>query len=166
VERSADWLAQAEENLALSWPLPAIFSSRPRPESLRRFLDALAREGENVAAAVVYGSMARGDYKAHRDWDVLVVLRRDPGVPVLDRFLAYAGLSPDGWVQVFPYTVAELEDMFASFHLTVLDALEEGVVVYEDGTWRGLHQRFLELRGTGTLRRLHTGRTWQIGAPH
>jgi predicted nucleotidyltransferase len=137
-------------------------STRPRLESLRLFLDRLAGEVDDVAVVVVYGSMARGDYDASSDWDVLLVVRSDAGLPILQRFLRFGALSSDGWVQVFPYTTGELETMFATFHLTVLDALEDGIPIYDDGTWAALRARFLHLRNTAVLTRLERPRGWKI----
>jgi hypothetical protein len=142
--------------------LPDQLSRRPRPDSLRLFLDALAAEAGNVAAVIVYGSMARGDFDAYSDWDVLLALHGDEDRPVLQRFQHYGALSADGWVQVFPYTTAELEMMLATFHLTVLDALEDGVAVYDMGIWQMLRERFLRLRRTEVLTRLERPRGWRI----
>jgi predicted nucleotidyltransferase len=80
-----------------------------------------------VERAVVFGSVARGDFNRWSDIDVLVVARHLPDrwvdrLEVLGRS-APAGLSPVGW------TPSELDDMRRRRNPIAVEADEAGVVV-------------------------------------
>jgi len=53
---------------------------------LERFLEELLeRRGEEVEFVVLFGSMARGDWSAGSDYDLLIGLRGDDGRRFIDR---------------------------------------------------------------------------------
>lgn len=137
-------------------------SDRPRLDSLAAFMDALfEREGENVAFVVLFGSMARGNWSLHSDFDVLVGLQHDDRVRFIDRLRDF-DLSPNGDVEAFPYYLAEIERMFRSFHLTILAALRDGIVLYDGASWGGYRRRYQLLLDSGHLQRLDRG--WRYTA--
>jgi len=116
-----------------------------------------SREDDNIAFVVLYGSMARGDWSVHSDFDVLVALNRDDGVRFIDRLRIF-DISPNGDVEAFPYYLSEIEKMFRRFHLTILAALRDGVVLYDSGSWATYHHRYKSLLASGHLTSL--GRGW------
>ena len=61
-------------------------SDRPEVAKLERFLEELLeRRGEEVEFVVLFGSMARGDWSAGSDYDLLIGLRGDDGRRFIDR---------------------------------------------------------------------------------
>lgn len=113
-------------------------------------------EGDNVAFVILHGSMARGDWSANSDYDLVVGLVRDDHVRFIDRLRVF-DLSLLGDVEAFPYYLREVEAMFRSFHLTVLAALRDGIVLHDNGTWAAYQMRYERLLASGHLQRLERG---------
>lgn len=82
----------------------------------------------DVRSVIVAGSVARGDFNAWSDLDVLVVA---PELPdrLLDRLALLMADSPPG-MQVFGYEPDELVHEWRRRNALVLDACEHGVVVH------------------------------------
>jgi predicted nucleotidyltransferase len=96
---------------------------------LRTWAQALAAEG-NIAAVILFGSLARGDCTAQSDADVVVLLYQDDR-PFHERLL---NGSPDDiglGVDVFPYTLAEARRSVAEGWGVMRPALADGVVLFE-----------------------------------
>ncbi len=96
---------------------------------LRTWAQALAADG-NIAAVILFGSLARGDCTAQSDADVVVLLYQDDR-PFHERLL---NGSPDDiglGVDVFPYTLAEARRSVAEGWGVMRPALADGVVLFE-----------------------------------
>lgn len=81
---------------------------------------------------VLFGSLARGDYHALSDIDLLIV--KDTPVPFVERIGPVIALcAGEGPLPVEPlvYTPAELEQLQAGGNSFVERALAEGVTIYE-----------------------------------
>lgn len=140
-------------------------SDRPHLDSLENFLLALeAYAGKQVACIVLYGSMARGDWSANSDYDVLIGLHGEPDERFIDRLVPFGRLSRDGRVEALPYHLRELERMFCHFNLVVLAALRDGVVLHDDGTWTNYQRRYAHLLESGDLKSLDRGWQWTEAA--
>jgi predicted nucleotidyltransferase len=102
---------------------------------LSRLTRALRTE-PNVALAVLYGSTARGDERAHSDVDLLVALREDGPAAALGlqrRLEQTIGRRVD---------LARLPRIEQQSPLLLLDALQEGrVLVDRDDRWPRLRAR-------------------------
>ena len=103
-----------------------------------------AREAD-VESVVLYGSMARGDWSRHSDFDVLVGLESDPQPRFIDRLGTFLDLSRTGDVEALPYTLPQVERMFTHLNLVILAALRDGIVLYDRGMWRRYQERFQTL---------------------
>jgi len=101
---------------------------------------------------VVFGSRARGDWKPWSDVDVLVVLREAPRGFERLTAVPYAPM-----VQPWVYTEGEARAALESFDLALLDALEHGVVLYDDGFWGELKGRFAALKEEWGLEEVEGG---------
>lgn len=135
-------------------------SDRPRTESLRTFLEGLwTSQGPDLEFVVLYGSMARGDWSAGSDFDVLVGLRQVEDERLVDRLPAMDRLS-DGWVEALPYSLAQIERMFRGFNLVVLGALRDGLVLYDRGSWAEYQARYRNLVEAGHLAPEPRGFSW------
>jgi predicted nucleotidyltransferase len=116
-------------------------SDRPRLDSLRSFVDALLREAAGALELVVlYGSMARGDWSARSDFDLLVGLREHDGRSMLERLQWLSGLNPGG-VHAVAYCLEELARMERDHHVTLLEAGEHGIELFDRGWFRSFRQR-------------------------
>lgn len=82
-------------------------------------------------AGILYGSFARGDFHLGSDIDVLVISDSLPAFTLERMELLYryveGGIEPKG------YTREEFQRMKKSGNPTVLGALKEGVVLWDDG---------------------------------
>ncbi|RLE58667.1 MAG: hypothetical protein DRJ32_06040 [Thermoprotei archaeon] len=94
--------------------------------------------------------MAKGTYNIYSDFDLIVVVRKEE-LPFKDRPLKYSKYS-DGWVEAFVYTREEVEYMFREFNTLILEALKDGIIIYDDGFWSKLQSRFKELMEKGIIR--------------
>lgn len=134
----------------------------PRVESLRRFLEALlSKRKGRVRSVILFGSMAKGNYTPHSDYDVFIVVEGEEA-RFIDRLSDYSSFS-DGWVEPFTYTVEEVESMLRSYHPLLLDTLKDGIVLYDIGFWKLLREKFRRLLSEGIITPKKNG--WDIAAP-
>lgn len=97
----------------------------------RAFVETLARGGD-LLAAVVYGSVARGDFNVWSDVDLLLVLRsprRKPG----DSLAAAAASAPAG-IQVVTWTPEEFIQAHRRGNPIAREALTVGEVLHGSDT--------------------------------
>ena len=134
----------------------------PRVDSLRRYVEGLLKEkGDRVVSIVLFGSMARGDYTIHSDYDLLVIVDGEQ-LNFKDRLLEYSKHS-DGWVEPLTYTVDEVRQMLEDLNPLILDALKEGLAIYDRGLWSTLKHRFEQLLKQGVIAPKERG--WIIKRP-
>ncbi len=114
--------------------------------------EVLRKLGSNVRSIVVFGSRARGCWKPWSDIDVLIVLKLAP--EGLDRFklIPYTPM-----IQPWIYTEDEFYTALKNFDIAVLDALEHGIVVYDDGFWIEAKKYFQEFKKEWELVELEEG---------
>lgn len=92
------------------------------------------QEALGPLTAVLYGSYARGDFGLHSDVDIIIISDALPADP-LDRLATLYqyvsnNLEPKG------YTPSEFLELVDRRHPAILDILEHGVVLVDDGLWR------------------------------
>lgn len=95
-------------------------------ERAREFVTRIPAKAELVAA-VVYGSVARGDFNQWSDIDLLVVARNLPE-RFLDRNDVLAPAAVAG-VQAIAWTPDEFEHALSKRNAIAVDALDHGVVI-------------------------------------
>ena len=97
--------------------------------SLEEAVDRL-RSRYRLHAVVLFGSRARGDWGPWSDYDLLVVADFD--APYLERIgeimELLEGLGP---IEPHPYTLEEALSLLRRGSPTLVDALEEGAVLFE-----------------------------------
>lgn len=122
----------------------------PRFSSLQSFVDAILKQkGDRVLSIILFGSMAKGNYTRHSDYDLLVIVSHEE-LSFKDRLYEYS-LPSNGWVESFVYTREEAESMLESFHPLILDSLKDGLVIYDKGFWNHLKAGFNKLLEEGVL---------------
>ena len=133
-------------------------SDRPEVEKLERFLKTLEERKGEIEFIVLFGSMARGDWSAGSDYDLLIGLSGDDGKRFIDRLGEF---SPrEGNIEVFPYSRSEWRRMFEGFHPLLLEALEYGLVLWDRGAFAEMRERFRRWREEGRVAPWRCG--WRI----
>ena len=130
---------------------------------VRRYVEIL-RDRFHVRSVIVMGSRATGRWKPWSDTDVLVVADDLPKKSL--RWSALKDLDDElvgGLIEPRGYTSKELIDAIERFDLTVMDAIEDGIPVYDDGFWRKARERFEAVRRAFKLRRTDVG--WEYSIP-
>ena len=111
-------------------------------EALRRYAEESLSKG--AVAVVLIGSLARGDYTAFSDADVLIIVR-DDGRRHIDRVIDF--LDPRLPIDVEPrvYTVAELVKVASMCGRLIREVLLHGKLLAGDPSvielLRGVHDR-------------------------
>lgn len=109
-------------------PLAARVAERARLLALaREYADRLSRR-ISITAAVVAGSVARGDFNVWSDVDVVVIAEELPARAVDRASLLLA--DAQGGVQPIGYTIAEFAEANRRGDPLARSALSDGVVAY------------------------------------
>ena len=110
-------------------------SDRPDVDQFMAFVNAvLAQRSATLAFIVLFGSMARGDWSRGSDYDVLIGLCGDDNKRLLDRMAEFTPAVRIA-LDVFPYSRSEWQHMFTDRHPLLLEALEDGVVLWDQGAF-------------------------------
>lgn len=135
-------------------------SDDPEREQLERVLGHLSKQrGSDIEFVVLFGSRARGDWSLGSDFDLLLGLKGNDGQRLVDRIGEFSPPIPAN-VDLFPYSRAEWQRMFADRHPLLLEALEHGVVLRDDGAFAAMQKTFREWRRTGHVMPWRMG--WKI----
>ena len=102
----------------------------PSINEIRTTFEPFLRQG-GATRAIVFGSYARGEADRHSDLDLIIIA--DTNVDWFDRYRAFPGVYNiwRGGIDMLIYTPEELEKMLASGRAFIVDALWEGVTIYE-----------------------------------
>lgn len=135
-------------------------SSRPRFEDFRRTVERIVAErGEEIAFLVLFGSMAKGTWLPYSDYDLLIGLNYDDGKRFIDRIGEFQCLLHTD-ADVFPYSKSEWQKMFREFHLLMLEALDSGMVLVDDGSFAQMRAQFERWLREGIIQRRERG--WKL----
>jgi hypothetical protein len=129
-----------------------IWDGRPAIEYLANYIEQLSKL-TNVRAVVVIGSRASGTWKLGSDIDAIVVV---------DNAVSYTELPPPGVVDPRIYTVKELFEAINAAEYELIEAFEEGKIVYDDGIWKEMLKTYEEVKERLKIRRYKKG--WKIHA--
>ncbi|WP_304330008.1 nucleotidyltransferase domain-containing protein [Candidatus Culexarchaeum yellowstonense] len=127
-----------------------IWDGRPAIDYLADYIGLLSKL-TRVRAVVVIGSRARGAWKPSSDIDAIIVV---------DEAIPYAKLPPVGVVDPRIYTLKELLEAINEAEYEIIEAFEEGKVIYDDGLWREMLKTYEEVKEKLKIRRYKTG--WRI----
>ena len=108
-----------------------------------------------VKAVVLFGSRARGDWGPWSDYDLLVIAEFIS--PYLERIKEVLDLLGDIPLNIepHPYTLEETIDMLKRGNPTIVNALEEGKILYKNKDFEKISEILKELKKKG-LRRSKT----------
>jgi len=121
---------------------------------LERVVELLAKK-LRLKALILFGSRARGDWSPWSDYDLLVIADFDE--QYLDRIKKLLDILSEIPLEIepHPYTLQEALEMLKRGNPIIVDALEEGIVLYTTEDLNKLVETYRELRRRG-LRRSET----------
>ncbi|MBS7655812.1 nucleotidyltransferase domain-containing protein [Candidatus Bathyarchaeota archaeon] len=98
-----------------------------------------------VVAVLIFGSRARGDFKPWSDYDLLVIA--DFKERYLDRITNLLEVISDVElnIELHPYTLDEAVEMLRKGNPMLVDALSEGVILYQNEDFNILRSTYKEL---------------------
>ena len=119
---------------------------------VREIVERLVNGLRKVDAIILFGSRARGDWVPWSDYDILVIAEFQE--KYLDRIARILGLLSDLPVEVepHPYTLEEAIQMLLQGNPTIVDAIEEGVILYQSPRLKTLLDTYMELKKRGLSR--------------
>lgn len=120
---------------------------------------ARLREALPVSAVVLFGSRARGEFTQHSDVDLAVVSADFSGEPRMYRRVARLQEALRGLRRLDLVGLAP-EEIEALDCLLVLDIVDDGLVLYDDGVLERARQHLGEELRNGRLERIKGG--WRI----
>lgn len=125
-----------------------------REKVLERVVELLA-EKLRLKALILFGSRARGDWSPWSDYDLLIIADFDE--QYLDRIKKLLDILSKIPLEIepHPYTLQEALEMLKRGNPIIVDALEEGIVLYTTEDLNKLVETYRELRRRG-LRRSET----------
>jgi predicted nucleotidyltransferase len=129
-----------------------IWNGRPAIEYLVNYIEQLSRL-TNVRAVVVIGSRAKGDWKLSSDIDAIIIV---------DKAISYTELPSLGIVDPRIYTVEEVFNAIKTAEYELIEAFEEGKIVYDDGIWKETRKTYEEVKERLKIRKYKKG--WKIYA--
>jgi len=111
----------------LCWP--DNFINRKANKIVKRFINLIIRKF-NIKKIIIFGSFARGDYHKGSDLDLIIV--GEFKERFIERIAKIIELNDsDLEIDVMVYTEEEFQKMIKERRPFIVQALEEGIVVYE-----------------------------------
>jgi len=109
----------------------------------------------NVKAVILFGSRARGDWMPWSDYDLLIIA--DFKERYLDRISKVLDILKNIHLPIepHPYTISEALEMLRRGNPIIVDALEEGRILYSTAEFEILTKEYEKLKKRG-LRRTNT----------
>jgi predicted nucleotidyltransferase len=127
-----------------------IWNGKPAIEYLTNYIEQLSRL-TNVRAVVIIGSRAKENWKLSSDIDAIIVV---------DKAILYTELPSLGVVDPRIYTVEELFNAIKIAEYELIEAFEEGKIVYDDGIWKEMQKTYEKVKERLKIHRYKMG--WRI----
>ncbi|MFN3621903.1 MAG: nucleotidyltransferase domain-containing protein, partial [Nitrososphaerales archaeon] len=110
---------------------------------------------------ILYGSVARGTQGVGSDIDLLIISECLPK-NFLERLKSVAELNNSTTpIEALAYTPQEFQQMAERLHPTALSALEDGVILFDDGFFQQQRRRYTKTKKKINLIRVEGG--WERG---
>lgn len=127
----------------------------PVEEEIEKFL-AIAKK-KKAEAVILFGSRATGEYTEESDCDICLIADDLPQDVFRRRYLAPSGFR---FLSVFGFHPQEFLDMLKDANLFILDILEEGKTLYDNGFLREAQIRGKEVIEKYHLKKEEKGWNW------
>lgn len=123
--------------------------------ALRSYVSRLLELNIPLASAVLFGSRARGDWLMESDIDLLLILRQS-NARFIDRIGELSRYWSGKWsLELFPYTISEVVELINRGSVGIYDALDHGIVIYDDGAFARLREAFRRAISEGVVRKVN-----------
>jgi predicted nucleotidyltransferase len=113
--------------------------------------------GNSLASIILYGSYAMGNETQYSDIDLLIIVKRDFSDwrerREVETDLRMKFHSIIGCVSPKVAAIDELDKALTFYNPLLLNILDHGVVLFDDGTFARLKNRFRTLLTTGTIKK-------------
>lgn len=120
-------------------------------EVLKEVVRRLVKE-LNAKAIILFGSRARGDWLPWSDYDILIIADfKEDYLSRLGKVLEILSNLPIP-VEPHPYTLEEAIEMLKKGSPTIVDALEEGIVLHKSEDLSKLMKTYEEMKRKGLRR--------------
>ncbi|MDJ0275156.1 MAG: nucleotidyltransferase domain-containing protein [Nitrososphaerota archaeon] len=119
-------------------------------ERVKEYAEKLAEADVRPRSVILFGSYAKGDYTEESDVDVCVIAENLPEDELARRSLS--SLYPHVGVRAIGYFPGEFLEMLERLNVIVLEIVEYGIPVIDDGTFARAKEVLERLKGTGVVR--------------
>ncbi|MCX8193415.1 MAG: nucleotidyltransferase domain-containing protein [Nitrososphaeria archaeon] len=122
---------------------------------MNKFVERVA-EHVKLHAVILFGSRARGDHGPWSDYDILII--GDFDEDYMERLKKLIELASDIKLSIepHPYRIEEAIAMLEKGNPTIVDAIEEGVVIKTGEAFSRLMSKYWEMKHSGKLKRTRT----------
>ncbi len=128
----------------------------PHKEDIERFIGKIVASFK-PNTIILYGSMARGDYGVGSDIDIIVIAKNLPE-SLDERLKVMAELNDTtAPIECLAYTPREFRRMLKHTHPTALYAMDDGIILYDDGTVVEMREIFMKMKKTNIIKRFKHG---------
>jgi len=130
-------------------------------EHLREYVIKLQKSGIPIKSLILFGSRAKGTHLRDSDVDILIILERSNNdfLSRVSKLMKYWDWRYD--VDIFPYTIDEVKKLMNKGSITIYDALEHGIIIFDDGTFSKLRERFNKALSEGIISKDRRG-WWKL----
>lgn len=120
--------------------------------------------GNSLSSIILYGSYAKGKETQYSDIDLLIIVKRDFNDwrerREVETELRMKFYSIIGCVSPKVASINELDKALTFYNPLLLNILDHGVVLFDDGTFDRLKNRFHALLNIGTIKK--EAKHWSI----
>ena len=140
--------------------LSSLLNNYPHTIDIIEFWEQIV-ENEKPLAIILFGSLVKREYTQYSDADILLIFENLPE-DIRARFLKIYKYSK-GIVQPRSYTLEEIKKLIEEGNTFIIEALEEGWILYDTGIAIILNQLVENTKQNLNLKRIKDG--WIILSP-
>ncbi len=124
-------------------------------DAVKRYVEKVSKH-VRLHAAILFGSRARGDHGPWSDYDILLI--GDFIEDYMERLRKLINLADDAKIPLepHPYRLDEAIKMLERGSPTIVDAIEEGMIIKAGKEYDKLLSKYREMKNSGKLQRTKT----------
>lgn len=116
---------------------------------LEQFVERIVRHFRGDVTIILFGSRAKGDFNRASDYDLIVVSKKLKGDPLRKTKVLYQLNEEFLNVDILAYTPSEFIKALENLSPSALDAMENGIVLHDNGFYRIAKRKFEGLKRRG-----------------
>jgi len=111
--------------------------------------ELIGKLGDKISSLILYGSAAKGDMREESDIDVLVITKDDDNeiYDEMSKIRTDVDLKNGSLTSLISISRREIEEYLKLNSPFIKDVIKEGIILYDDGTFRELSKSVDEVRG-------------------